>query len=41
MFENAVLSLSKRWVWSSGADMNATVPVEANLKLDSEEDQYQ
>jgi len=28
-------------VWSSGADMDATAPVEADLKLVREDDQYQ
>ena len=35
-----LLWLDGRWVWSSGADMDATAPVEADLKLVREEDQY-
>lgn len=39
--EEVLLWLDGRWVWSSGADMDATAPVEADLKLVREEDQYQ
>ena len=38
--EEVLLWLDGRWVWSSGADMDATAPVEADLKLVREEDQY-
>lgn len=37
--EEVLLWLDGRWVWSSGADMDATAPVEADLKLVREEDQ--
>lgn len=38
--KNVLFWLDGSWVWSSGADMDATAPVEAELKLVREEDQY-
>lgn len=38
--EEVLLWLDGRWVWSSGADMDATAPVKADLKLVREGDQY-
>lgn len=38
--EKVLLWLEGSWVWSSGADKDATTPVEADLKWVREEDQY-